>query len=611
MDEETPEQMRAAVAADWRVEATLELLTKATEAPELRYPAITSAMALAIPLARFPRASLAWIGDFLFATKSWKGHDTSQTKPHRVSSALVVEIIQAPHLFDEKDSERLIQRIKSDRGLMQSALEHPRFTEFPNARLLCIEALRHKSAALANYALEVLSNHWPDEIDRQVETLAKRAKSPSRILRRSIATALGYSKSSSAEAEIRRLLTDPERVVRKAAVAAIVQMKGADAASDLLLCLRDPAPLVRIEACCQIATLKDTSLLMGLLECSDDVSGPVRRAALHALEQIDRDLALRSFATFTKDGLDLRRDLIEPEGGKAQTAEDSNPDEIDSEQAIMELEHSDLVGFNVTDALRRIIFAKQLFADVGNSDDLELLLKVDGANEQDSLTQLFGGLLGNLIRPWTPAKLTNHLIEISPTSEAAQAFLIGILGSARLQEFFPTSGTRRLRENGDDTLFQKVVDVFGPCPRSLRWPVSRATLGDTPLEDEPDRWFDADDVWLAELILDGLRTWALIRAEPEHLGFLLACSGPALWKRIPLRFELSAESTALIQAYGARATSEDVIVAIQRGWFAGQLHDESPEVRLLAGMGDRGMALVAKYGQRTLFGNARPIQKTS
>lgn len=594
------ERLRAEVAADWRIEATRELLKRATETPEIRYPALSAALGLAIPLAHFPPESLQWIGDFLFPTKSWKRRSPIANKAHGISRALVVEIIQSPHLFDQRQFERLIDRIQSDRGLMQSALEHPEFKQLPNARPLAIKALEDKSSALATCALEMLSTEWPDEIDRQIETLRKQARSPSRILRRSIATALGYSKNSLAETEIGRLLTDPERIVRKAAVAATVQMKGAEAVSDLLLCLRDPAPLVRIEACRQIATLKDTSLLTALIECSGDVSGPVRRAALHALEQIDRDLALRSFVAFTRDGLGLRSTKA---AGEAQAGEDSNTDQMEPDQAVDELELSDRVGLDVTAALRRILFAKRRFAMVGDSQDLESLLKVDRADEQDSPARVFGRLLGDLKGSWTPKEMINHMIEISVTSDAAQAFLMGILGSERLRKFFPTSWTRRLRENGDDTLFQKVVEVFGPDPRTLRWPVSRASLGDTPPEDEPNRWFNAHDIQLGESILSSLRTWALMRAKPEHLGFLLSCSEPSIWKRIPLRFELSSESTALIQAYGADATSEDVIVAIQRKWFAGQMHDESPEVSLLAGMGDRAMTLVAKYGQRTLFAN--------
>jgi hypothetical protein len=112
----------------------------------------------------------------------------------------------------------------------------------------------------------------------------------------------------------------------------------------------------------------------------------------------------------------------------------------------------------------------------------------------------------------------------------------------------------------------------------------------------------SDDIlWLAMKILENLRCWALVRARPKHLGFLLAAGSPAWWKHIPAIESISLVSRTLLDRYGHLGSTQSILEAIRGQWVRHELAATSPEIELLVGMGVPQMRAVIEFGQFDLF----------
>jgi HEAT repeats len=603
-DPSEDERRRARIAADWRFPVIPQLLQMASAEPDLRYPSLCAAFGMGRSLDQFPADTLQWLSDYLRPAGPITGHRAAGFSDERtqLNSALVVGIMRAPRLFSDEACANLMLRIKSDRELFLCALNHPDFARFPGAKEHCADGIGHSSAAVANKALAIFIEHWPAELEHHADLLMQHMDSNSRTLRRNIAIALGHiGRRAPSSVPIRRLMLDPERIVRKAALSSLVQLVGAEAAPDLVVALRDPAPLVRIEACRLVAALGDTALLSALQERAADSSTVVRRAALAAIEVLDRDLALRSFPAFAKGEAGLPLELQEEFLPAEETKKESEEDDVDA--AIDNLEWSDSLDFATTDLLRCLVLAQFIADSVRHGNSLEDAFErgpfeKSGTSPENTLNRF----LEEADDPASLEELITYLVGISPMDPAAEAFLIGFTGEEQMARAFSAAHVRKLRSLPDGAgAFWKIVSVYGPSPRSLYWPVSRRTLGDFPDEHDEENSWDADDISLALKILPSLRTWALIRATPRYLGFVLACATPDWWRRLPFRGEVSPSTLKLVQEYRGFATSLEVVAEIERRWQAGAIAEDSAELELVAGMGDRGVRLMVDHGQRALF----------
>ena len=582
---------------DWRADVIRKLLRTAGAEPDVRYPALYAALGAGFRIEEFPPEALAWIGDYLRPTPGQRLEISGRRDS--VSHELVVEIMRAPQVFRPEECARLMQRIKSDVKLFGWALSHPDFPGFPDAKRLCLEGLSHSSATVANLALSVFLANWPGEVAAHVELLLAQVHSSSRKLRSQVAQVLGQVEGAEAMGAVRLLLRDPERTVRKAALGSLVRLQGSGAAEELSMALRDSAPLVRIEACQQIAGLGDSSLLPALLERATDSNAVVRRAAVAAAEQIDREAALRSFPAFAKG----QEGLIEEQAPAAPAAAaDSGVEASNPEDAVEDLEMSRDLDPLAPALLRCVLRAQAIAGSIQRGDSLDEAWKRHVYDDPESETaEAIAGLLRGLPGPDSMEALIRQLGGSSASDPKAEAVLIGLTGEGQIARWFSPALVRELRGLPDGSGgLERLIAVFGPDPATLYWPVSRWALHGYAEEEDDDEGWDSDDVSVAIQILPSLRNWALIRARPRDLGFLLACATPDWWRRIPLRAELPSASLRLLEEYGSLATSHEIVEAIEERWNRGVIGEGDAELELVAGMGDRGMERIAFHGQRPL-----------
>ncbi len=590
-------------SGDWRVSAIRKLLARSVAESSLRCSAVNAALAFGLnPLTFLPSKRLEVLRDFL-------KHEVEGS----FSRITLLQVILKSHeSLTSTTARALVSEISKDKTLFFHALRDPHFHLLPGARDLCLAGIGHTSSAISKHAMELLARHWPDASPNLQESLARYITNRNRNLRAAAAHTLGYLSRSEAEERLRKLLQDPERIVRHAALVSLVRVIGPDVSPDLVITLKDSAPLVRVEACMQVANLHDYSLLESVLERSADVSFRVRLAAFGAVAILDRPLALRNLARFSRNGpsrvfLEHIQATDEEYSHFEERADVDIPTEdVSKIKEIVELFEDVTDDGSTCDvqaflALRYLLIG-QLLVSNPLSECLGLVqqqcveLKEGGISGLHKFVNLAitnilarGSLDPKLVR----SQLLTQLEGNSHKALAAQALLMGLLeGLDDARHTLPLQLELIRSFNHIDHAFEVIVRFFSRDARSFRWP-SFKDEGSQP-EDDPHRA-------LANRVQGSLECWSLFRATPRCLGFLLAVGSLESWHKIPQINDLPPQTRNLIETYGEYGRSERVALVVLQRLCLGDLPTNSSEVELLAGMGDLGLQAVCDHGQRGLF----------